>query len=75
MTLEEFINYLEEGRKTREISWLSTNKLSYDWNQLNWHWEKTKKHILKGFKDCALGWFDNKTKQTEYLTVRIIDNV
>jgi len=72
MTKQEFLNFVKKTQRRGEISWLTTDKYSFEWHEIN----SDKKQFLKDlsrlkFKKAHVGVFYRESKDTEYISFKI----
>jgi hypothetical protein len=69
----KFMGFLENAMRRAELSWLVTEKRSFDWSEINLDRKKFKKEINElQFKKAYVGIFYSEEKKTEYTSFKII---
>jgi hypothetical protein len=69
---EDFIKFLKNKMRKSELCWVSTDIRPFEWSEINLNKSEFIKElkILK-FKKAYVGFFNQKTKQTEYFGFNI----
>ncbi|WKT58519.1 hypothetical protein QVH35_03805 [Candidatus Nitrosotenuis chungbukensis] len=69
---KEFLKYIKDVQKQSEISWLITDKRSFEWVEINQQKQKFEKELeTTNFKTACVGVFNPKDKSTQYSSYKL----
>jgi hypothetical protein len=72
LTKERFVKFLKRALSDGEVSWITTDKRTYDWADINLNRKAFLKKLSQAhFTRAFVGVFYSKEKRTDYLSFEV----